>query len=512
MSSATFENIVCLGGVCQDEFEFLINQCSRKIFLFDPIQNSYKKSVIKQRKIKNLEVFNLALSESDGSSEYIQMSPYRLSGIFELDKHRTVFKGARKTGVILVDSISLKSLVNKIKLDSKRNLLIVNLSVTELMVLEGAGTSDLQLFEHISVRVPRKGIFIGLESLDVKSVLDKKGFILSSTNKYDDIFDELNFIRGSSSEIELLNADIDRHKQEIIDLKSKLFISESKLLKQKINNRDLRKKLRKDSGEKCEMEIDQLQKPVIRLIHHFACTGGTLISKCISALPNVFLLSEVHPYSNLHLNPARPKYLPSDIISLAKQACVIDVEELSDEIIQYSISSANKHVEKNGGILVLRDHSHSDFCVNKLDSAPNLALVRLLESKFTVQSLITIRNPIDSFLSLNKNGWRHFEPFNFDEYCRRICLFLEAYNHCNVVCYEDLVKMPERTMRQICDYLVLPYDESFKRLFGSFNVSGDSGRTGTVIAKRLRETMSDDFIREINESEYFKKIEKVYYG
>ena len=37
------------------------------------------------------------------------------------------------------------------------------------------------------------------------------------------------------------------------------------------------------------------QKPVIRTIHHLACTGGTLISKCISSMPETALISEINP-------------------------------------------------------------------------------------------------------------------------------------------------------------------------------------------------------------------------
>ena len=48
-------------------------------------------------------------------------------------------------------------------------------------------------------------------------------------------------------------------------------------------------------------------KPVIRIIHHLACSGGTLISKCISAMPNVYLLSEVHPFTDLGIGARKPK-------------------------------------------------------------------------------------------------------------------------------------------------------------------------------------------------------------
>ena len=39
--------------------------------------------------------------------------------------------------------------------------------------------------------------------------------------------------------------------------------------------------------------------PPIRVVHHWACSGGTIISRSLAQLPNVVLLSEVHPLAHL---------------------------------------------------------------------------------------------------------------------------------------------------------------------------------------------------------------------
>jgi hypothetical protein len=36
-------------------------------------------------------------------------------------------------------------------------------------------------------------------------------------------------------------------------------------------------------------------KQPLRIIRHFACTGGTIISKSLSVMPNTLLLSELNP-------------------------------------------------------------------------------------------------------------------------------------------------------------------------------------------------------------------------
>ncbi len=43
--------------------------------------------------------------------------------------------------------------------------------------------------------------------------------------------------------------------------------------------------------------------PVVRLVHHLARSGGTLISRCLGCMSGVLLLSEIHPLGTRHFNP-----------------------------------------------------------------------------------------------------------------------------------------------------------------------------------------------------------------
>nr|WP_010130608.1 sulfotransferase family protein [Microbulbifer agarilyticus] len=246
------------------------------------------------------------------------------------------------------------------------------------------------------------------------------------------------------------------------------------------------------SGEPLSL-IEQLRlhsqesesKPVIRTLHHFACTGGTLISKCFSALPNVFLLSEVHPHSELEPPPGRPKFAPSDLIRMARYASIPNIRELSEKIFESSLNVVFKHVEERGGVLVLREHVHSDFCVGS-EIPSKSTLISILQKQFRVVSVATIRNPIDSFLSIQNHGWVHFEPSTFDEYCRRYLEFLKGFSQDNIFRYEDFVQDPKNVLGVICDYLKLNFDENFVQTFDQFRVTGDSGRQGGKIEARQR--------------------------
>jgi hypothetical protein len=237
--------------------------------------------------------------------------------------------------------------------------------------------------------------------------------------------------------------------------------------------------------DRCEIICEKFtpKKPTIRVLHHLASSGGTLISKCLAAMPNTFVLSEVHPYSNLHLQSDRSLFLPNDILSQCKQANVPQIDSLADDIFLNSIKSAHKHVTSYGGQLVLRDHSHSDYCLGTQVRGKK-SIVELLTEDFNVLSVITLRNPMEAYVSMEKSRFLHFTPPTFAEYCKRVEAFLLAYKGVPVYLYEDFVAAPSKVMNAICDSLELDFHPMFEEIFSLFKMSGDSGRTGTVIEKR----------------------------
>jgi len=246
-------------------------------------------------------------------------------------------------------------------------------------------------------------------------------------------------------------------------------------------------------------------KPTIRIIHHLACSGGTLISKCISAMPNTFLLSEVHPYTNLHMSGGKPKFLPSDINTLSKYAGVFNQNILADELFISQVSLVHKHISKHGGFIVLRDHSHSDFCVgDKSDVCTKSSVVEVLKKNFNIKSVVTLRDPVDSYLSLSNNNWLHFSPETFNEYCARVLAMLEALSGVPVILYEDFVSKPVEIMQEICQKIDISFDESFIDIFDVASVSGESGRGGSIIESRERRPITEELQQEFSSSANYR--------
>jgi hypothetical protein len=243
-----------------------------------------------------------------------------------------------------------------------------------------------------------------------------------------------------------------------------------------------------------------------RSVHHMACTGGTLIAKCLAALPGVVVLNEVDPRSLLGLEPgSKPRFSPRDMISLMHQSSHLDDVEMINDVFLSDVQVMSRRLAGRGQALLLRDHAHSAY-LHGVAVRGGPTLRQTLRRRFTVHSIVTVRNPIDSYLSLQFNQWQHYEPATFDEYCQRYLKFLADYEGVKWFRYEDFVARPREVMREMSAALQLPYDESFMEQFPKFKFSGDSGRKGDVIEPRPRREYGEAFVAEVNASSAFKAL------
>jgi len=244
----------------------------------------------------------------------------------------------------------------------------------------------------------------------------------------------------------------------------------------------------------------------VRTIHQLSCTGGTLIAKCLAAMPNVMLLNEVDPLSTIPINPEKPVFTPTDLLSLVRQGNQKVGEDIVIGLFLQNLGFLRNEYGAIGKRLVLRDHSHSHFLVGpEIPNRPSL--LSIVRRQFPTLSAVTVRHPIDSYLSMQEIGWHgHFHPTTFDEYCRRYLAFLDAYEGLPVFRYEDFVKEPLAVMPDICQALGLGYSDTFVDTFNTFALSGDSGRKGDVIAPRDRRPSGDALTQLAKASENYGKL------
>lgn len=238
----------------------------------------------------------------------------------------------------------------------------------------------------------------------------------------------------------------------------------------------------------------------VRSLHHFACSGGTLISKAVALMPNVTLLSEIDPLSPMtQSHRSRLAFAPSDLIYAARTALRPVGNATITAMFDAAIGALYRALSDRGRHLVLRDHAHSQFCTAvDFDDRPTLR--EILRHQFDLRSVVTVRHPLESYLSLHKNGWASFSPSGLEEYCRRYMAFLDRHAELPLFRYEDFVADPEPVLREICAALDLPFAEGFEDLLGAVHLSGDSGRRSDRIAPRPRRPVPEDIQAEAGDS------------
>jgi hypothetical protein len=241
--------------------------------------------------------------------------------------------------------------------------------------------------------------------------------------------------------------------------------------------------------------------PPLRLLHHWACSGGTLISKVLASLPQVLLLNEVHPYAQLrHLDPQPRAYEPTDLcqqLSLARNG--------RDPVLVLAafcggLDAVLRRSEAQGQRLVVRSHDHLDFFLGALPGL-RFTLAEAMAERSRLLRMLTVRHPLDCWLSLRLTDWvRHTAFASADEFCRRCLAMLEAAPELPQLPYEEFVLAPTRGLALLTTTLELPFDPSALERFGTIEVSGDSGRMSSVIEPRPRRPVDMELIRELGAS------------
>ena len=232
--------------------------------------------------------------------------------------------------------------------------------------------------------------------------------------------------------------------------------------------------------------------PVLRLVHHLACSGGTLISQCLAALPGVALLSEVNPF-----NRYAPVFAPSQPLLLLERGHRPLQEEEIGAGFRAELELVQRICQQDDVALVLRDHSHTDFCMGS-EPAAQPGLRRLLAADQPQLAVLTLRHPLDCWLGLVAAGWQGQQsPATLLEYCRRVEAFLAAYPDLPRVAYEDFCLEPARWLAELAEELALPFEAAALERFGEIKLTGASGRRSERIEPRPRRPLPQEVSEEL---------------
>jgi len=243
----------------------------------------------------------------------------------------------------------------------------------------------------------------------------------------------------------------------------------------------------------------------VGILHHFACVGGTLISRCVAAMPNTCVLSEVDPLSTYGLDTKNPVFSPTDLLRHLRYSARPFPQDMLVDIYRSAMIETVERSARIGMQIVVRDHSHSHFCTFT-DPASRPTHLDILKASMDVHPVLSVRQPIESFISLRKQNWESYAPRTFDEYCRRYHLFLDAHEGVPVMKYEEFVEDPEHWILWLCDQLGLDYAQGAESLIPAIRLTGDSGRGGGKIESRPAKPVPEPLAREADESENYARL------
>ena len=255
--------------------------------------------------------------------------------------------------------------------------------------------------------------------------------------------------------------------------------------------------------QQCEelIGVDRNQNESVRTLHHLASTGGTLISKCLASMPNTHLLSEVEPHSKM----LTEQFSPTDLIRLSRNSSRPSSRDLESRIFLAAIDVLVENCKQNGLHLVLRDHAHSRYCHGDMnDETPSLR--RTISSRYDTLAVVTVRHPLDSFLSATNSSFLEGDIRSIDEYSRRYLQFLRDHDGCPLFRYEDFLASPAEVMQSMCNELKLNYGEHFQDTFYAHRLSGDSGRRGSRIESRPRRAVDPEIRSQISRSSHYEEL------
>jgi hypothetical protein len=228
------------------------------------------------------------------------------------------------------------------------------------------------------------------------------------------------------------------------------------------------------------------------VLHHLASSGGTVFSKALAAQGNCLLLNEIHPYFSVipdaGFSPTTP--LEQYLARYQKTLPEAEIARARSESFRFQLQYLLK-LAGDENRLLLREWSHGDFFASERFSSAALPLLDFAQPA----SLVTLRHPVDCFLSgKTYNAWN---PINsdIDEFCRRYAKFCEFFRERPSVLfvrYEDFATRPDALLQDVCEKLDLAFNPDYMRRLNQFRLSGGSGRTSyEKIAPRPRRPLTE---------------------
>lgn len=254
-----------------------------------------------------------------------------------------------------------------------------------------------------------------------------------------------------------------------------------------------------------------LSSQPIRLLHHLARSGGTLISRCLASMQGVTLLSEINPAGTQHFNPMVQARNWHDLVTDEEVRRYCESEDFDFQSAMRLIR--DRCHAKDNRVLVLRDWSHIDFIGFPFNQRPTLqfelrnALTNADEDG--VRSVASVRHPIDQYLSMRRlavlsNSW------NEELVWRGIRVFAEAIQGMPWIRFEDFLRKPDETLEFVCHHWGIPLDASYRTRWHQYpHITGDmkTAPSPTIEPRSRRPVADEDWKRFATNPDFFRTLD-----
>ena len=195
-----------------------------------------------------------------------------------------------------------------------------------------------------------------------------------------------------------------------------------------------------------------------------------MLTRCLGCMSKLVVLSEVHPAALKHTNPVRQAHEWFALISAPERAAF---ERPGADFSEF-ITLVEQRARHKGKRLVLRDWAHIDYVGVPYGAPTNRpALLNALAPRFELHTAVTVRHPLDQWLSLVTldvvRG--RLTP---EDYLRAVRAFSEQIADAPFTRFEDFTRQPMIEARKLCERLGVPFDPTFLSRWHAYEkVTGD---------------------------------------
>lgn len=254
-----------------------------------------------------------------------------------------------------------------------------------------------------------------------------------------------------------------------------------------------------------------MSKHPIRILSNMARAGGTLVSKCLGAMDNIVLLSEIHPLGTHIFNP----------IEQAQDWYNLFDENMDKGNLSFlnTIQLIEKRCSRNNKTLVLRDWAHLDFIGVPFIRNPGfrLQLTESLSPHFDIIQYAIVRHPIDQWTSTCRLKIMQ-GLLDLDTFLTGYRRFAEQSSVTGFMRYEDFTRDPVHHLKELCRHLQLDFDAHFiNRWHENSRVTGDTSKQSRgsqiKVIRPLKQRTIDNSVlkRFLNNPDYWRAIELLGY-